>query len=112
MHKDVASAAALIKKYNSTYKSTGVHWRVAENFEVEPGLLAARKAIDDGAIGDVLHFNLSAVARTDSESKWYKTPWRTVPDYQGGFLLDGGVVSFFSPLLCLYARPSPSPSRT
>jgi len=27
----------------------------------------------------------------NKDSKWYKRPWRTVPDYQGGFLLDGGV---------------------
>jgi len=25
------------------------------------------------------------------DNKYYNTPWRTIPDYQGGFLYDGGV---------------------
>ena len=71
----------------------GLIWRVAEDVEAEPSYRAAGKAIRDGAIGKVLFWNLSAVNHIDRESKWYKTPWRTVPDYQGGFLVSPKVLN-------------------
>ncbi|KAF8752000.1 P-loop containing nucleoside triphosphate hydrolase protein [Rhizoctonia solani] len=64
--KDVKTGLDLIEKWEKEYKPKGLIWRVAENFEVEPG-----------------------VVRLDN--KYYQTSWRTVPDYQGGFLLDAGV---------------------
>ncbi|KAH7920870.1 NAD(P)-binding protein [Leucogyrophana mollusca] len=90
---DVASGIKLIAEYNATYKTKGLVWRVAENFEAEPGYIAAGRAIRDGKIGKVTFFSSRVVNYIDQDSKWYKTPWRTVPDYQGGFLLDGGVHS-------------------
>lgn len=78
--KDVAAGIALIKEYNAKYKAKGLVWRVAENFEAEPGYRAAAKAIRDGKIGKLALFNLSAINALDESSKWYKTPWRTVPD--------------------------------
>ena len=83
----------MISTYESTYKPKNVVWRVAENFECEPGYIAAGKIIRNGKIGKVFNFNLAAVNKMDKDSKWYKTPWRTIPDYQGGFVLDGGVHS-------------------
>jgi hypothetical protein len=44
------------------------------------GCQAAGKAIRDGKIGKVLFFNTQVLNYIDKESKWYKTPWRTVPD--------------------------------
>jgi len=88
---DVAGGIALINEFNNTYKSKGLIWRVAENWEVEPGYQAAARAVRDGKIGKVAFFNARVVNYVAKDSKWYKTPWRTVPDYQGGFLLDGGV---------------------
>jgi hypothetical protein len=70
----------LIRQYNEKYKPKGLVWRVAENFEAEPGFLAAAKAIRDGKIGDVNFFKAAAVNYVNKDSKWYKTPWRTVPD--------------------------------
>ncbi|EGN93485.1 hypothetical protein SERLA73DRAFT_189645 [Serpula lacrymans var. lacrymans S7.3] len=90
---DVASGARLIATYNAEYKPKGLVWRVAENFEAEPGYIAVGRAIRAGKIGKVVFFSLRVVNYIDQESKWYKTPWRTIPDYQGGFLLDGGVHS-------------------
>ncbi|KAJ7180933.1 hypothetical protein C8R46DRAFT_1070972 [Mycena filopes] len=87
---DVAAGISLIKTYNDEYKKNLV-WRVAENFEAEPGFRAAGKAIAEGKIGKVNFFKAVVVNHIDVDNKWYKTPWRTVPDYQGGFLLDGGV---------------------
>ncbi|KAI0772972.1 oxidoreductase family protein [Trametes elegans] len=88
---DVKQGQALIKEYEAKYKPKGLVWRVAENFEAEPGYRAARRVIEEGKIGKVAFYNARVVNYVDENSKWYKTPWRTVPDYQGGFLLDGGV---------------------
>ncbi|OCH90165.1 oxidoreductase family protein [Obba rivulosa] len=88
---DVPGGLALIQEYETVYKPKGLVWRVAENFEAEPGYQAAAQAIKDGKIGKVTFFNARVVNYIDKNSKWYNTPWRTVPDYQGGFLLDGGV---------------------
>ncbi|THH08227.1 hypothetical protein EW145_g2847 [Phellinidium pouzarii] len=90
---DVKSGIRLISQYEKDFKSTGLVWRVAENFEAEPGYQRAAEAIRAGKIGDVRFFRLTAVGFVDKDGKYYKTPWRTVPDYQGGFLLDGGVHS-------------------
>ncbi|KAH8112867.1 NAD-binding protein [Phellopilus nigrolimitatus] len=90
---DVKSGVDLISRYQKDFKHKGLIWRVAENFEAEPGYRKAAEAIKEGKIGDVRFFRLTAVGYVDKDGKWYKTPWRTVPDYQGGFLLDGGVHS-------------------
>ncbi|KAJ6620565.1 hypothetical protein B0H10DRAFT_2020860 [Mycena sp. CBHHK59/15] len=87
---DVAGGISLIKTYNEKYKQNLV-WRVAENFEAEPGFRAAGAAIAEGKIGKVIFFKAAVMNYIDVSNKYYKTPWRTVPDYQGGFLLDGGV---------------------
>ncbi|THH21386.1 hypothetical protein EW146_g135 [Bondarzewia mesenterica] len=88
---DVARAVELIRTYESEYKPKGLIWRVAENYEMAPVYRKAAQAIREGKIGEVLFFRARIVNYMDTESKWYKTAWRTVPDYQGGFLLDGGV---------------------
>ncbi|KAF9220076.1 NAD(P)-binding protein [Gyrodon lividus] len=90
---DVASGLKLIATYEAEYKPKRLIWRVAENWEAEPGYIAAGQAIRAGKIGKVIFFSLRTVGYIDQDSKWYKTPWRTIPDYQGGFLLDGGVHS-------------------
>ena len=77
---DVERGRALIREYEAKYKPKGLIWRVAENFEAEPGYHAARKIIQDGRIGKVTFFNARSVNWMDEDSKWYKTPWRTVPD--------------------------------
>jgi predicted dehydrogenase len=103
---DVQSGLKLIADYNSNFKSKNLIWRVAENFEAEPGYRAAAAAIRAGKIGQVQSFKAEVLNYVDTESKWYKTPWRTIPDvstsvrttvvppmirlfsqYQGGFLV-------------------------
>lgn len=78
--KDVASAIQLIKEYEATYAPRGLVWRVAENFEAEPVYRKAGELLAEGKIGDLAFFNLSTVNPLDESSKWYKTPWRTIPD--------------------------------
>ncbi|KAI1786206.1 oxidoreductase family protein [Ganoderma leucocontextum] len=88
---DVSKGRALIREYETKYKPKGLVWRVAENFEAEPGYLAARRIVQEGKLGKITYFSARSYNWIDENSKWYNTPWRTVPDYQGGFLLDGGV---------------------
>ncbi|KIY44168.1 NAD(P)-binding protein, partial [Fistulina hepatica ATCC 64428] len=91
MAPTVADGLSLLNEYNETYKPKGLIWRVAENFEAEPSYREAARAITDGKIGDVKLFKATKVTYVDSDNNYYQTPWRTIPDYQGGFLLDGGV---------------------
>ena len=77
---DVEQGLRLIQEYNSKYKPKGLIWRVAENFEAEPGYRAAGAAIAAGKIGKIVFFKAVGVNYIDQETKWYKTPWRTVPD--------------------------------
>lgn len=78
--KDVATGLELIRDVDTAYKPKGLVWRVAENWELEPGYHAAAKAIRDGKIGKVNSFNARVVGYVAKDSKYYKTPWRTVPD--------------------------------
>ncbi|QRW25820.1 P-loop containing nucleoside triphosphate hydrolase protein [Rhizoctonia solani] len=89
--KDVKTGLDLIEKWEKEYKPKGLIWRVAENFEVEPGVVEAGKRIQAGAVGKVRFFNFSFIFSVNKDNKYYQTSWRTVPDYQGGFLLDAGV---------------------
>ena len=50
---DVASGIELIREYETTYKPKGLVFRIAENYELEPGYHAAAKAIREGKIGKV-----------------------------------------------------------
>jgi predicted dehydrogenase len=88
---DVKSGLEIIGEYRKEFQKQGLVWRVAENWEAEPAYRKVGAAIKEGVIGDVKWFKSSVWNFVDASSKWYKTPWRTVPEYQGGFLLDGGV---------------------
>ncbi|KII91478.1 hypothetical protein PLICRDRAFT_156577 [Plicaturopsis crispa FD-325 SS-3] len=89
----VAEGIELIQKYERDFKGKGLIWRIAENYEAEPGYIRAAQIVRSGKIGAVVNWNCRVVNYIDEDSKYYKTPWRTKPDYQGGFLLDGGVHS-------------------
>ncbi|KZO94736.1 NAD(P)-binding protein [Calocera viscosa TUFC12733] len=92
--RDVKEGIELIKQYEKVYKPKGLIWRIAENWEVEPTFLWVKQALASGAIGKVQTFSLISINYVSPVgNKWYNTPWRTKPDYQGGFLLDGGVHS-------------------
>ncbi|KAF8581203.1 oxidoreductase family protein [Ramaria rubella] len=88
----VAEGIELIGEYEKEAKGKVV-WRVGENYEAEPAYRKIGELVKAGKIGKVTWWRLTAVSRLSEDSKWYKTPWRTVPEYQGGFLLDGGVHS-------------------
>jgi predicted dehydrogenase len=71
---DVASGLDLIATYLKDYKPKGIIWRVAENFEAEPGFRAAGKAIKSGKIGNqVFSFDARVINYVDKTSKWFAT---------------------------------------
>lgn len=63
---------------------------MAENYRFYPSFAyAAQQA---SSLGPATHFSVRATSMIEAETnKWYKTSWRQKPEYQGGFLLDGGV---------------------
>lgn len=86
---DIKKGLELINTYYHLYKYKGLVWRVAENYEAEPGYRAAADVIRSGKIGRVIFFKMLVNNYIDKDTKYYKTPWRTIPD-----------VSFFNYLLC------------
>lgn len=96
---DVKTGAMLLATYNSQHKPKGLKWRVAENFEAEPGFRAAGKAIRDGKIGKVICFSSRVVDYIDKTSPCYLAPWRNIPDvgqsivYITDLFLNSGVLS-------------------
>jgi len=93
----VSAGLSLLKSASQIpdIQSGSLIWRVAENFETEPGYQFAGRLLsgDKNPIGTPVAFVLSALNDLRPSSKYYQTPWRTHPEYQGGFLLDGGVHS-------------------
>lgn len=87
--KDVATARELISWFEEGGEAKkGVTWGVAENFRY---LGSYEKAAEEAAkLGRVLGFRLRMNALVTG-GKYFDTPWRKHPGYQGGFLLDGGV---------------------
>lgn len=84
---DVTSGYSLITEYQEKYQPNGLHWRIAENYECEPGFIKAAEAIQAGKIGKISHWRLTKSGNIEPDNPYYKTPWRTVPDYQGGFIV-------------------------
>jgi len=84
---DVTSGYSLITEYQEKYAPEGLHWRIAENFECEPAFIKAAEAIQAGRIGKISHWRLRQAGCIEPDNQYYKTPWRTVPDYQGGFVV-------------------------
>ncbi|KAK5309038.1 hypothetical protein LTR93_012277, partial [Exophiala xenobiotica] len=65
-------------------------WNVGENFRfIDPMVHGAKKIAELG--GEIVTFTVSIFSLVEEDDKFYQTEWRQVPDYQGGFLLDGGV---------------------
>jgi len=88
--KDLETAKELIEWYgkNNTIDGKQIRWSVAENFRYMESL---RKGQEERAkLGKIVEFSLKRHTLVRG-GKYFETAWRKVPDYQGGFLLDGGV---------------------
>lgn len=87
----VGAARQLIAEYEQNHKSKGLIWEVAEQFYHEPRYKRVREILDAGKLGQVHFFQQTVFLHMKEGSKYHSTSWRTIPEYQGGFLLDGGV---------------------
>ncbi|KAK3492770.1 uncharacterized protein B0T23DRAFT_317220 [Neurospora hispaniola] len=86
--KDVEEAKRLVGFYEALDKKP--LWAVAENFRYTPSLLKAAEKVKEIG-GKLTTFRLNMNGWVEEGNKYFKTEWRKVPSYQGGFLLDGGV---------------------
>ena len=62
---------------------------MAENFRYQDSFLYAHEQLK--SLGRILTFRSRVSLFVAPGGKYFETPWRKVPEYQGGFLLDGGV---------------------
>lgn len=89
--KDYNTGAALVSEYEAQYASKSLVWMVGEQFRYDLGLAKARQLIQSGNIGELTSVHARAWAEIKPGNKYYETAWRKHPEYQGGFILDGGV---------------------
>ncbi|KJZ72495.1 hypothetical protein HIM_08164 [Hirsutella minnesotensis 3608] len=87
--KDVATARTLMAAAHEARRTNGATLCIAENYRFMPRLLYARD--EARRLGRVTHFSIKVMMLMEPEGKWARTPWRREPEYDGGFLLDGGV---------------------
>lgn len=66
-------------------------WMVAENWRYSATIQGAKALLAEGAIGEPLLAHWAIHVQMDDDNPYFNTAWRKTPDYQGGFLLDGGV---------------------
>lgn len=86
---DLAKGKKLIDYYKDVAANKAVTLAIAENYRFFPSFTYAK---DQGQqLGKVLHFSIKSFGLMAADNKYYHTSWRKTPEYQGGFLLDGGV---------------------
>lgn len=86
--KDIATAQELLA-WTKSKSNTSATYAVAENFRFIDSFIYASRQI--ASLGRILTFRVRVAAFVQPGSKYFETAWRKVPEYQGGFLLDGGV---------------------
>ena len=89
--ENIEKAEDLIQFYedNRRLEVNDATWSVAENFRFLNTFEKAREEI--GKLGKVTNFRVKVAANVKQGGKYFETEWRKTPQYQGGFLLDGGV---------------------
>ncbi|PSN65999.1 NAD(P)-binding protein, partial [Corynespora cassiicola Philippines] len=85
--KDVATAAELISWYRAN--SPNATFAIAENFRYLESFLYGAQEV--AKLGRILGFRTRVSNFVQPGGKYFETAWRKKPEYQGGFLLDGGV---------------------
>ncbi len=85
---DVATAQALL---NHSAQHPRQVWMVAENYRYEPVFTRAAELVQSGAIGTPRMVTWVLYGLMTPDNKYYATEWRRTGEFQGGFLLDGGV---------------------
>ncbi|KXL42905.1 hypothetical protein M433DRAFT_136154 [Acidomyces richmondensis BFW] len=87
--KDVSTGKELVDWYHANIDTNKVTLGIAEQFRYYKAFIYAGDKARE--FGKVLGFRLRLGALVQPGSKYYETEWRKNPEYQGGFLLDGGV---------------------
>ncbi|KAL1887823.1 hypothetical protein Cpir12675_006409 [Ceratocystis pirilliformis] len=87
--KDVSSAKSLLKDYG-ILPDTKPLWAVADNYRSQKALQIAAQRLNDLG-GELTFFSFEMFTLVKTNNKYFNTAWRRVPEYQGGFLLDGCV---------------------
>ncbi|GAA5917754.1 hypothetical protein JCM6882_001315 [Rhodosporidiobolus microsporus] len=85
----LAEAKRLIELYEREYRPLGLQWIVAEQYAYMQAMEKARSLVQAGKIGELRGFSAEVYIQPSAAAG--KTGWRSKPDYQGGFILDGGV---------------------
>ncbi|CAL5869785.1 uncharacterized protein PFLUO_LOCUS4015 [Penicillium psychrofluorescens] len=92
MAKNVQTAVQLIADYEKNFRPRGLVLSVAEQFRYDRTFTRARELLASGSIGKLNHVHARIWGNIQpGDNKWYETEWRKNPEYQGGFILDGGV---------------------
>ncbi len=90
--KDVSTARLLLEEYRTKYAPKNIVFNVAEQFRFMEGAELARKwTVDEKAVGQLTQVHLKVWRNIEAGGKYYETEWRKTPQYQGGFILDGGI---------------------
>ncbi|KAL3424264.1 oxidoreductase [Phlyctema vagabunda] len=103
---DVKAARKLIDFYRGGKGKQGATWGVAENFRYLDSF--AFGAAEARRLGKVVGFRVKMFACVKEGDKYFETAWRKKPEYQGGFLLDGGVHFISATRLLLGADAKPT----
>jgi predicted dehydrogenase len=91
--KNVQTAVQLISDYEKDFRPRGLVFSVAEQFRYDRAFTRARElVVVGGRIGKLNHVHARVWGNVQPiENQYYETEWRKNPEYQGGFVLDGGV---------------------
>jgi predicted dehydrogenase len=89
--KPIAATSAQAQDLIALWERTDRVWMVAENWRYERAFQHAAALVHDGAIGAPVTVSWGLHLPVDPANKYYHTAWRRSGQFQGGFLLDGGV---------------------
>ncbi|KAH7026048.1 oxidoreductase [Microdochium trichocladiopsis] len=88
----IGKALELVEYYKKVSADAGgqaATWSVAENFRFIPAYDYAVEQIK--TLGKMTAFHVKVCNLMEESNKYYGTAWRAKPEFQGGFILDGGV---------------------
>ncbi|KAL4968360.1 Gfo/Idh/MocA family protein [Aspergillus stella-maris] len=104
--KDLATAKELVSWYgNAANVDMGkTFWGIAENYRFITKWLKTAEEVQK--LGGVKTFRVLVRNFVGTEGKYFNTPWRKTPEYQGGFLLDGGIHTIAALRLILGRGPN------
>ena len=87
--KDVDTGKELMDWYQKNIDTKKLNFSIAEQFRYYAAYEYGAKKVKE--YGKVLGLRIRMQTCIQPGMKYYETEWRKKPEYQGGFLLDGGV---------------------